>query len=312
MSGRVTQKWRPPLSLVIGGTLTVVLTLPLIGIAYFRLAGNILGWGETSWLLAVMAIVATTLLGFLLWRLVLRPVWALTDYANAIRRGQQDTIVPDHFGTPELSELGEAVIGMGATLEGRATQMRAYADHVTHELRSPLTALRGSAELLETAGDEATRQALVADIDAAAERMAQLLGQLQDHARASQSSGSGQSNLGAIAAEFGLSAPDAIFDINPDDLRTIISHITQNARSFGATDISLQASQGWFEIRDNGPGIPDGDRARVFDPFFTTRRETGGTGMGLSIVRSLLQANGAEISLIKSEKGAAFRIIFPQ
>ena len=85
----IRQKWRPPLALVIGGTLAAVLCLPLLGIGYFKLAGNILGWGETAWLIFWMAVVATAILGYLLWRLVLRPVTALTAHANAVREGPQ-------------------------------------------------------------------------------------------------------------------------------------------------------------------------------------------------------------------------------
>lgn len=313
MQRGVTRKWRPPLALVIGGTLAVVLALPLIGIAYFRLAGNILGWGETSWMLGVLGGVVTLLLGFLLWRLVLRPVWTLTDYANALRRGRSDTTAPESFGTPELSELAQAVIGMGSALQGRATQMRAYADHVTHELKSPLTALRGSAELLSTAQDDATRDALMASITSALTRIEQLLDDLQHHARASQPSQGGTTRLAPIATALDIEAPrDAAIDLPRDDLHTILSHLAQNARHHGATTVTAQAGDGWLEVIDDGQGVLDGDKDRIFDPFFTTRRETGGTGMGLSIVRSLLQAHGAEINLIKSHQGATFRITFPQ
>ena len=78
MSGGVRRKWRPPLALVIGGTLAAVLALPIIGLTCLRLAGNILGWLETAQLIGLISFVATLVLALLLWRLVLRPVWALT------------------------------------------------------------------------------------------------------------------------------------------------------------------------------------------------------------------------------------------
>jgi signal transduction histidine kinase len=295
---------------VIGGTLTVILCIPLIAVAGFRTAGNILGWGETSWLLAWIVVVSTAILALLLWRLVLRPVWALTDYARALRIGRADVTPPRRFGTAEFSASGQSVIDMGATLQGRATQMRAYADHVTHELKSPLTALRGSTEMLRDV-DAETREALITSIDAASARMEQLLNDLQRHARASQSSGPGHASLAAIARDCGARASqDATIPLSEIDLRTIVTHLTQNARDHGATEVILTPVQQGFEIHHNGSGIPEGDQGRVFDPFFTTRRDSGGTGMGLSIVRSLLQANGANIDLIKSIKGAAFRITF--
>lgn len=63
-------------------------------------------------------------------------------------------------------------------------------------------------------------------------------------------------------------------------------------------------------IADDGPGISTPDRDRVFEPFYTTRREEGGTGMGLSIVRALLQACGGSIQLDAVERGTAFEIRF--
>jgi len=61
-----------------------------------------LGWGETSWLIGLMAFLVTAILGFLLWRLVLRPVEALTTYAKGVAEGGAAD-APVHFGTPEIS-----------------------------------------------------------------------------------------------------------------------------------------------------------------------------------------------------------------
>lgn len=308
-----TRKWRPPLALVLGGTLAAVMGVPLIGIVYFRVAGNILGWAETAWLLGWLAAAATLLLGFLLWRLVLRPVWALTHYARALQRGHANAPAPQQFGTPELHNLGRAVTDMGATLHGRATQLRAYADHVTHELKSPLTALRGSAEMLQTETTDEMRGELVQSISEAATRMEQLLGDLQRHARASQSAGPGHTHLQPVAQALGLDwQGEATVPLSEPDLKAVLTQLVQNAHDHGARKVRLDVHDAGLDVIDDGPGIAEGDRPRIFDPFFTTRRETGGTGMGLSIVRSLLEANGAEINLIKSDQGAAFRITFAQ
>ena len=63
-------------------------------------------------------------------------------------------------------------------------------------------------------------------------------------------------------------------------------------------------------FQDDGAGISQGNRDRIFEPFFTTRREAGGTGMGLSIVRRILEAHEADITLIPSDTGARFDIVF--
>ena len=75
---------------------------------------------------------------------------------------------------------------------------------------------------------------------------------------------------------------------------------------------SLDGKSIRLDFRDSGPGIPDGNRDKVFRPFFTTARERGGSGLGLSIVRSLVTAHGGSISLEPSDNGAFFRIILPR
>lgn len=103
---RISRKWRPPLALVIGGGLAGVLATPLIGIVYFRLWGNVLGWGEAALLVGCIAVVATLILGLLLWRLVLRPVYALTAHANAVKIGNTDAHLPTHFWHARISRAG--------------------------------------------------------------------------------------------------------------------------------------------------------------------------------------------------------------
>jgi signal transduction histidine kinase len=65
------------------------------------------------------------------------------------------------------------------------------------------------------------------------------------------------------------------------------------------------------KIRDNGEGVSPNNRAQIFDSFFTTRRDSGGTGMGLAIVRAMLEAHGGTIRLINSEAGTAFELTIP-
>ena len=312
---RMVRKWRPPLALVLGGTLATVLALPILGIVNLRLWGNVLGWGEAAWLVASIAIIATAVLGFLLWRLVLRPVWALDRYAQAVRNGTRPT-APSQFGTPEFTALAGSVMGMGDSLQNRADSLQAYAHHVTHELKSPLTAIRGASELLETMPDSKDAVALSRTITDAATRMQALLDDLMRHAQASASSGAGHARVSDVVSSLAVPVrvsvmQDATLPVSADDLRTILVQMANNADAHGATEIALRAvTSTQLDIGDNGRGINAGNRDRIFDPFFTTRREQGGTGMGLSIVRSLVQARGGRISLLERAPGAHFMISF--
>lgn len=312
MSGRVTRKWRPSLTLVLAGTLAAVLGLPLLGIAYFRLAGDILGWAETSWLIGWIAVVTTVVLAFLLWRLVLRPVQALTAYAGDVSRGTGQAAPPVHFGTPEISQLGEAVLNMGTTLRGREAVLRTYADHVTHELKSPLTVVQGAAELLaDPELPAADRDRMLGNIGQATARMQDLLEAQRALAHAAEPMPPGRCWL----SEAVVPAPDVTVvtdgevPLSAEVLGVVLTHLIGNARAHGATEITVAMEGDALWVSDNGPGVSAGNRDRIFDPFFTTRRDDGGTGMGLAIVCRILEAQGASIALATGP-GAVFEIGF--
>ncbi|WP_299770792.1 HAMP domain-containing sensor histidine kinase [uncultured Tateyamaria sp.] len=311
---RIIKKWRPPLVFVLGGTLAAVLTLPILGIVNLRLWGNVMGWGEAAWLIAWIAVVATAVLGFLLWRLVLRPVWSLDRYAQEVRKGARPD-APTHLGTPEFMGLASSVMGMGDSLQSRADGLQAYADHVTHELKSPLTAIRGAAELLQAGASGADAKVLSNTITDASARMQNLLDDLARHAHAATSAGPGAVRLSdaveSLKTDVALNVEtDGMLPISAEDLKTILTQLAGNAAAHGANKLSLRVSVAGLDVWDDGPGISPGNRDRIFDPFFTTRRERGGTGMGLNIVRSLVQARGGQIALQEEGEGARFLITF--
>ena len=313
---QIIKKWRPPLALVIGGTLAAVLCLPLIGIGYFKLAGNILGWGETTWLIGWMAYLSTAILAYLLWRLVLRPVYALTAYAKAVEAGQTDAPLPPHFGTPEFTALAASVDDMAKALQNREAGIRAYSDHVTHELKSPLTSISAAAELLEAGVDDSEDRAqLLASIRTSSTRMQSLLDSLRALAAARVPYGRGPTLLSdvvsALPSTLTLTVREnAPLPLDATGLTAVLEQLTQNAARHGATELQLSSKDAVLTVADNGKGVAEGDRARIFDPFFTTRRSGGGTGMGLAITRAMLEANGAEITLLPSTSGAKFEIRF--
>ena len=151
MSRYVEKKWRPPLMLILGGSLMAILVLPIYGAIFADFLTPMTGRANAVYIVAAMAFAATLVLGWLLWRLILAPVQALAAKAEYIRAGGAPTPL-DHYGTPEIGELAQAVLDMAEVLQSREMAVRGYTDHVTHELKTPLTAIRGAAELLE--GDD--------------------------------------------------------------------------------------------------------------------------------------------------------------
>ncbi len=319
MQRRIAVKWRPPLALVVACTVCAMLGLPAIGIYAVRYLWPVMGYREAVYLVGGSIAVTALLFGWVLWRVLLRPIQALVERTHGITHGEAGALGPlPHYGTAEMQVLGQAMLDMGRVLQGREAVLRSYADHVTHELKSPLTVLRGAAELLDTPGLKARdRRALLARIDEAADRMTALLDAQRALARAQEPLAVGSCRVGLIVPELQREHPavtlkveaDGEVPMAADGLRLVLAHLVSNAGAHGATEVRLAVSDGALTVADNGPGVSDGNRARIFDPFFTTRREAGGTGMGLPIVRRMLQAHGGDIRLVEGP-GAVFEVVF--
>ncbi|MEM6479672.1 MAG: HAMP domain-containing sensor histidine kinase [Pseudomonadota bacterium] len=324
MQRRVTRKWRPRLAFVLFGALATMLALT--GASYFalRLLVPQLGWIASVALIGAVLLGAASILAWLLSRLILRPVQALKAQA---REGSDGALAPlEQYGTRELGEMGEAVLAMAVRLHGRVEDISTYADHITHELKTPLTTLAATAELLEEETLSARERAdLHQKISQATARMQLLLSALQSYARATSAPSASEatppqrtenaSTLFQLSAqEYGLLAEAPAHIALPwsaDVSAALFDQLASNAANHGASRIVLAPLTGAFTIADDGSGISEGNRHRVFDPFFTTRRARGGTGMGLAIVRRLLNVQGAEISLLPQKNGTKFRIDLP-
>jgi signal transduction histidine kinase len=98
-------------------------------------------------------------------------------------------------------------------------------------------------------------------------------------------------------------------------LETVLATLIENARQSGADKLAITAKvdegAARITLHDNGPGIPEADRIQVFDPFFTSKREAGGTGLGLPIARALAEGCGGALELVESAAGARFVLTLP-
>jgi two-component system, OmpR family, sensor kinase len=319
MARRLDRKWRPSLLMVLGGALAAVLTLPMLGLFALRMLAPDWGFRLAALTIGVVVLLATAVLAFLLWRLLLRPIQALALRAARIRAGHAvgDQVLK-HFGTQELRDLGQSVLDMGATLQNRESTIRSFTDHVTHELKTPLTAIKGAGEMLED-GEPADPR-LLATIRAAVAQMERQLVALRRVAAAREPMAGGKVRLDDLALDLRAAHPglEIVIDggqvalpIAAARLEAALTQLLANAAQHGAGRVVMVAGDApELIVEDDGPGISDGNRDRIFAPFFTTRRETGGTGMGLNIAQAILQAQGAEIMLLPERPGAAFLIRF--
>ncbi|WP_425373517.1 HAMP domain-containing sensor histidine kinase [Mesorhizobium hawassense] len=338
---RIPDQPPPPLYSVSRGTkVRVFVAMPVevdgrvAGVVYLsRTPNNIVKhlYGERGKVtLAAIAILGGTLLIALVFiRTVSRPIYALIERTKRIAAGDRDAIRPlDHHGTREMAALSTAFLDMATKLQARSDSIQTFATHVSHELKSPLTAIQGAAELLRDSGgamDEAERKRFSNNIVTDAGRLNLLVRRLLDLARAENLAPSGEnttlsSALALLPIDTRLETRiegggDIRLGISAENLGIVLANLIDNSARHGARQVAIHASVAgervFVQIGDDGDGISAANRARIFEPFFTTRRETGGTGMGLGIVLALLKAHDGTIRLVDSERGTRFEIDLP-
>lgn len=269
-------------------------------------------------IMLVSTLVGAGLIGLLLQRLISRPIHALRDRSRAIAAQRNPNVrAIGHYGLRELADLGESVSSMAATLSRRSQEISTYTDHVTHELKSPVTAVIGAAELLKSDGiTPDNKLKLLDNIEVESRRMNSLLGKLREMTRVRTSHEGGSGRLADMIPDIdGLSitstAPlDTVLPISPEHGQMILQQMAQNSLAHGAGRLTLGYAQGVLTLSDDGSGVLDSNLDRLTEPFFTTRREHGGTGMGLSIVAAVLEGYEASIRCVPSETGACFEVHF--
>jgi signal transduction histidine kinase len=276
-------------------------------------------------------IVPTLLIGFLFHRTITEPMRELIERTNLIGKGDRTALRPlRRHGTSEFARLSQSFLDMARRLDTRSCFISTFATHVSHELKSPLTSIQGAAELLRDdvdapSMDDEDRQKFLDNIIADADRLAKISVRLRDLARAENPVAVGATRLSApivtlrsafpsldVRASGDLETP---MRISEENATIIFSNLADNATRHGSTALNIlaarQANRLQVKISDNGEGVSPNNRTQIFDSFFTTRRSSGGTGMGLAIVRAMLDAHGGTISLIHSETGTAFELTIP-
>jgi two-component system, OmpR family, sensor kinase len=278
---------------------------------------------------------ALPLMGLLIWRLVGREVKFLEITAQAVARRTPESLGPIEAGPvpEEIQPLVGALNGLLARLGGALASQRQFIADAAHELRTPLTALRLQLQLAERAHDEGERRRAHAMLREGIARAVRLVEQLLTLARqdpdapgvplapvdlAELARGVVEAHRAAADAKgLTLSAQADVPVVVEGDraaLRTLLENLVDNAvRYTPAGSVAVRAShaQGTtvLEVEDSGPGIPQAERARVFDRFY--RGETaseGGTGLGLAIVRRIAERHGGWVELLDGEGGKGLKV----
>jgi signal transduction histidine kinase len=270
------------------------------------------------------------MIGAVAW-IVRRGLDPLRFVAAEVQRRDARTLAP--LGTDHLPREIEPLVSELNRLLERLQQafaaQRAFISDAAHELRSPLTALRLQLQLLDRAPDETERLQARARLGAAVERAIHLVEQLLALARSEPQDAAMEFekvDLAAAAADgirdthdlaldrkidLGLEAtPGLYIQGNREALRTLVRNLVDNAVRYTPTGGTVQvrcwsaAQRALLDVSDSGPGIPAGEKQRVFDRFYRrAAAQEDGTGLGLAIVKAIAERHGARIDLGEAPGG---------
>ena len=283
-------------------------------------------------LAGVSIIGLTLLLVYFISRTISRPVYQLIQQTQGASEGNVTAMQPlDDPVTEEMELLSKSFSKMALSLHERSEYIREFASYVSHEFKTPLTAIQGASELLLEHYEEMSpvkRRKFIENMLHDADRLKLLVARLLELAKVENLTPSKETaNLSDILnklknkfASQGLdieikSQANYPLKISADILETVLSNLATNSLQHEATRIELDVTQRDHEVildmLDNGRGIPAGNRDKIFTPFFTTNRENGGTGLGLRIVQTLIEAHSGKIKLGETQQGTLFTLHFP-
>ena len=243
----------------------------------------------------------------------------------------------------EIAPLVASINGLIVRVSSALAAQRRFLADAAHELRTPVTALRLQLQLLRRSTDEASRDEAMRELEAGIARAQRLIEQLLLVARMDPEGMRTRKeavDLGALVRDvvgsMSLKAEQAGIDIgaggaasivvagDPEQLSVLLDNLVENALRYAPdgskvdVEAGLRGSQPELRVIDNGPGIDESERIRVFDRFYraadaaSAARDKGGSGLGLAIVRAIAERHGAQVSLhtARGGQGLEVRVLF--
>jgi two-component system sensor histidine kinase CreC len=259
-----------------------------------------------------------------------RPIGKITDYARSIERGERPELPKLGIGR-EVNTLARAMESMREALEGRRFAER-YIQTLTHEMKSPLAAIRGAAELLDEEMPADARRRFLGNIRAETSRAERMISRLlelaaiesKSHLEAAEdldlatliARAIDQAKPLADIAGVTISPvfPSTAVTVRGDEfiLRAAATNLLENAIDFSprgeTVEVGIETGEGVVRllIRDHGAGIPDYAQDKIFDRFYSLRHHTSGrkgTGLGLTLVKEAAELHGGGIELSPAPGG---------
>jgi two-component system sensor histidine kinase CreC len=275
---------------------------------------------------AAMLLLISLLIGALLAWWLNRAIGKLVYYADAVSHNQPATLPGLH--SPELERLGRSLETMRRQLDGKA-YIESYVHSLTHELKSPLAAIRGAGELLAEAPPPEVARRFIGNINLETARMQQLIERMLQLAKLE--SGQGLDRQATEPARLGKRVLDARQIIaqrrqvtlvaeladaskqkwDPLLVEQALGNLLDNALDFSPAGSTVRLTgemhaDGYrFQVRDQGPGIPDYALPRIFERFYSLPRPDKGksSGLGLSFATEVARQHGGRLNLCNQPEG---------
>ncbi|HEX7002058.1 MAG TPA: ATP-binding protein [Trueperaceae bacterium] len=292
---------------------------------------------------AVLALALAAVLALLLARLIARPIETVTAAAGRISAGDLSARIPlgrRREGGSETARLASSFNAMADSLQRLEESRRIMVADIAHELRTPLTVMRGRLEAMEDGVADLNLEE-VRDLHAQVLVLTRLVEDLRtlsladagrlslhlddvDMAEVARVAAAGhrvRADERGVTLEVDASAPAPV-RADKERLLQVIGNLLDNALTHtppgGCVALRVSQARGSVavEVRDTGPGIPSGQEGRIFERFVRTddarSRAKGGSGIGLAIVKTLVELHGGVVSAANAPSGGAvFRVELP-
>lgn len=282
---------------------------------------------------------AALLMSLLIARRLTSPLILMTNVARKMEGGDLRQRVPLTRVEDELDHLGQALNHLAESLENQERLRKALTADVAHELRTPLATLRSHLEAFQDGVWDPTPERLQACYDELM-RLVRLVGDLEQLAQAESApqldletldlSGVTKHAVDTFQIQFEKKGVSLLPQLNPgvyvrgdrDKMVQVLINLLSNALKYtpsgGRVTVGVleRGKRALITVTDTGPGIPESDLPFIFERFYrgdkSRTRATGGAGIGLSIVKALVQAHGGQVSVeSKVGKGSTFSVVLP-
>jgi signal transduction histidine kinase len=280
--------------------------------------------------IAGVVLAVTTVVGVWVASFIIRPLRRVEGAAAAVGRGDLTARAPEHDGPDEVRSLAAVFNDTVTRVSALLQSQRQFVEDASHQLRTPLTALRLRLENLERDVREGGRgdlEGAVHEVDRLGTLVESLLGLARSGASAAPAERVDLNALvrerleawSALAEERGVRLAEDLdgtlaAHAAEERVRQVLDNLLENAVEASGVDgnvtVLTRMDGPWLElrIRDDGPGLPEEQRRRAFDRFWRGRQGEG-SGLGLAIARSLVEADGGEVELAEAPGGGLDAIV---